>query len=130
MFDYLAQILYMNSKNWWWGRSASVDLHECDSSLLKSPEAIRTFVKQLTAILKMKRVGPTSIKRFGHGNLRGYSMVQFIETSTIIAHFDEFGQRAFLDIFSCKKYNPQKVALFCKKYFQAKNYSLYVEERR
>mgnify|MGYP001573844853 FL=1 len=120
----------MPTKEWWWGRSASVDLHHCDPKLVKSPAAIRRFVRQLTKELKMHRVGPTEIKRFGHGKLRGYSMMQFIETSTIIAHFDENGNRAFLDIFSCKTYSVKKVAQFCKKYFKAKNYVLYVEERR
>ena len=64
----------------------------------------------------MKRVGPTEIKRFGHGKLRGYSMMQFIETSTIIAHFDEQADRAFIDVFSCKRYNTTKVGIFCKKF--------------
>ncbi len=120
----------MPTKEWWWGRSASVDLHGCDTALLKSPAAIRRFVRQLTKELKMHRVGPTEIRRFGHGKLRGYSMMQFIETSTIIAHFDEKGNRAFLDIFSCKTYSTKKVAQFCKKFFKAKNYTLYVEERK
>src|SRR3989344_9415684 len=120
----------MTDKNWWWGRSASVDLHYCDPNLVKDPLAISRFVRALAKELKMKRVGPTQVKRFGHGKLRGYSMIQFIETSTITAHFDEQGNRAFIDIFSCKKYSPKKVALFCKKYFKAKDSILYVEERK
>ena len=120
----------MTSENWWWGRSASVDLHGCDPLLVKNPAAIRRFIRTLITELKMKRVGPAMIKRFGHKKLRGYSLMQFIETSTITAHFDEQGNRAFIDIFSCKTYNVKKVALFCKKFFKAKGYVLYVEERR
>ena len=119
----------MLAKNWWWGRSCSVDLHDCDSKLVKDPKAIKTFVKQLCIVLKMKRHGSTEVKRFGSGQLRGWSMMQFIETSSITAHFDEFGNRAFIDIFSCKRYNPRVVANFCKKYFKSKNASVYVEER-
>lgn len=107
-----------------------MDLHNCDPALVKNPAAIRRFVKALARELKMHLVGPAVIKRFGHGKLRGYSMMQFIETSTITAHFDEQGNRAFIDIFSCKTYSGKKVAKFCKKYFKAKNYALYVEERR
>lgn len=114
----------------WWGRSASVDLYHCDPHLIKSPTAIRQFVRKLTEELKMHLVGPTIVKRFGHGKLRGYSVMQFIETSTITAHFDEKGNRAFIDIFSCKTYFPKKVAQFCKKFFKAKNYTLHFEERR
>ena len=120
----------MVAQNWWWGRSASLDLHGCDAALLKDRKAIERFVKQLTGLLKMHRVGPARIKRFGHGTLRGYSMIQFIETSTITAHFDEVGKRAFIDVFSCKKYNPKPVAAFSKKFFKAKDVKMYVEERR
>lgn len=120
----------MDNKGWWWGRSTSLDLHGCKHKLLKDPEAIARFVKLLVKELRMKRVGLPEIKRFGHGKLRGYSMMQFIETSTIVAHFDEFGNRAFIDIFSCKTYPPKRVAKFCQKYFGAKNSTIYVEERK
>ena len=43
----------MSTKDWWWGRSASVDLHDCDPMLVKSPFAIKRFVKQLAKELKM-----------------------------------------------------------------------------
>lgn len=119
----------MKSEDWWWGRSASVDLHGCDHEMVKDPETIKKFVRALAKVIKMKRVGPPEIKRFGHGELRGYSMMQFIETSTIIAHFDEKGNRAFIDVFSCKRFNPRIVAKFCQKFFKAKNVSTYVEER-
>ena len=119
----------MTGGDWWWGRSCSVDLHTCDRSLLEDPKAIREFVRKLCVVLKMKRHGPTRVERFGKGRLRGYSTLQFIETSSITAHFDSFGQRAFIDIFSCKKYEPRKVALFCQKYFKASAVSTYVEER-
>lgn len=87
-------------------------------------------MKELIEELNMKKVGPTLIKRFGHGKLRGYSVMQFIETSTIIAHFDEFGNRAFIDVFSCKKYSSKLVTSFCKKFFHAEKVISYVEERK
>lgn len=120
----------MISKNQWWGRSASVDLHGCDETLLKNQKSIELFVRQLTRLLKMHRVGKTEIKRFGHKKLRGYSMMQFIETSTITAHFDEVGKRIFIDVFSCRKYDPKPVAQFSQKFFKAKDAKVYVEERR
>ena len=56
--------------------------------------------------------------------------MQFIETSSITVHCDEFGNRAFIDIFSCKKYDHKPVVIFSKKYFKAKMVSTSVEERR
>lgn len=116
-------------KDWWWGRSCSVDLHECDHELLKDPEAIKKFVHELCKVLKMKRHGPTLIERFGHKELRGWSMMQFIETSSITAHFDEKENRVFIDIFSCKRYDAAKVVHFCKKYFKAKKAGMHTLER-
>jgi len=113
----------------WWGRSAAIDLHGCDPQLIRSPPAIRRFVRELCVLIKMKRVGPTLVKQFGSGDLRGYSMMQFIETSSIVAHFDKFGKRAFIDIFSCETFSPKKAALFCQKFFKAKNFDEYIEER-
>ncbi|MEW5897004.1 MAG: S-adenosylmethionine decarboxylase [Nanoarchaeota archaeon] len=119
----------MSKKNLWWGRSVSLNLHGCEPKLLKDPKALEYFAHKLSKLLRMKRMGPTEVKRFGHGDLRGYSMIQFIETSSIVAHFDEKGQRAFIDVFSCKKYNPKIVIKFCKDYFKAKSLSTLKEER-
>ena len=116
-------------KNRWWGRSCNVNLHGCDNNLLTNPKAIEKFIYQLCKVLKMKRHGPTRIDRFGTGKLKGWSAMQFIETSSITLHCDEFGNRAFIDIFSCKKYNPKPCVSFCKKYFKAKGAKIYVEER-
>ncbi len=115
---------------WWWGRSVSVDLHGCNPARVNNKAALRTFVRKLTRLLRMHRVGPVEVKRFGHGRLRGYSLMQFIETSSITAHFDERGRRAFIDVFSCKQYNAKKVAAFCKRFFMAKDARMNVEERR
>ena len=120
----------MAKKEMWWGRSASLDLHDCDPKLIKSPPAMRKFVRELCKVINMKRKGPTEIKRFGHGDLRGYSMMQFIETSSIVAHFDEVRNRAFIDVFSCKTFNPKTAANFAKKFFKAKSITTYVEERK
>lgn len=117
----------MREENWW-GRSCSVDLHGLDISLIK-PEPIKKYVRELCKLLNMKRHGPTMIGRFGKGKLRGYSMMQFIETSSITAHFDDKGHRAFIDIFSCKKYNSKKAASFSKKFFKAKNAIAHTLER-
>ena len=119
----------MVSKNWWWGRSVSVDLHGCDESLLKKPGEIKRFIRELSSLIKMKRHGPTRIDQFGSGKLKGWSAMQFIETSSIVVHCDDKGKRAFIDIFSCKKYSPKKVAAFSKKFFGADYVSINSEER-
>ena len=51
----------------------------------------------------------------------GYSMTQFIETSLISGHFADKTNSAYIDIFSCKIYNPMKAAKFTQDYFQARS---------
>jgi S-adenosylmethionine/arginine decarboxylase-like enzyme len=109
---------YKKSKAW--GLLASIDLAACDHKLIQSPEAIKKFIKQLVSLLKMQAHGPTRVEKFADGSLEGYSAFQFIETSSIVIHFDDkSGDRAFIDIFSCCFFNPTAAETFAKKYFKA-----------
>lgn len=104
-----------------WGMSASIDLSGCDHQLIQSPAAIRNFVRQLLELIKMKAYGPLYLRKFGDDSLEGYSAVQFIETSSVTIHFDDkLGDRAFIDIFSCKFFDPFAAERFAQKYFKAK----------
>jgi S-adenosylmethionine/arginine decarboxylase-like enzyme len=64
----------------------------------------------------MRRYGEPVIERFGEGNLYGYSIMQLIHTSSITMHFSEMDNRAFIDIFSCKGYEPDDAATYCADY--------------
>ena len=103
-----------------WGQSIAIDLFGCDQKMLTDPKKLKTYVVQLTKKIKMKRHGETLIDRFGSGDLEGYSALQFIETSSIAIHLDEHGLRAFIDIFSCKRFNTQEAEKFTKAFFKAK----------
>lgn len=72
----------------------------------------------------MKRFGEPMIKKFGAGDLLGYSALQFIETSSITLHFDETENRAFIEVFSCKFFDPDMAAEFCRKFLGAKKSKL------
>jgi len=50
----------------------------------------------------------------------GFSMTQLIETSLISAHFANQSNTTYLDVFSCKTYDPKVVAEFSKKFFKAR----------
>jgi S-adenosylmethionine decarboxylase len=104
-----------------WGLSALIDLSHCDIDLISSEEQIRKFVVELCEEIGMKRHGDTYLDRFGDGVLvsEGYSFMQFIETSSITAHFEEPQKKAFIDIFSCKYFDSELAAKFCQKYFKA-----------
>ena len=49
---------------------------------------------------------------------------QLIETSLISGHFANQSNNIYLDIFSCKFYDPNVVAEFAKKFFQAQDFNI------
>ena len=56
--------------------------------------------------------------------MSGFSMTQLIETSLISAHFANQTNTTYLDIFSCKFYDPQKAADFARGFFGAADCNL------
>ena len=57
---------------------------------------------------------------FGSGDKKGYPLLQLIETSNITAHFSEDTNAAYIDIFSCKEFDVERVAEFTKEFFGKK----------
>jgi len=102
-----------------WGNLALINLYQCNENKIKDKKQIKKFIGQLCRIIEMKRFGKSIIKRFGKGKLRGYSVIQLIETSSITIHFDEIENRAFIDIFSCKKFDEKKAEEFSREFFKA-----------
>jgi S-adenosylmethionine decarboxylase len=104
-----------------WGILSCIDLYDCDPQAIRSAEEIRKFVVQLCDLIKMKRFGETQVVHFGEEErVAGFSMTQLIETSLISAHFANQSNTTYLDVFSCKAYDPEAVARFAKKFFKAK----------
>lgn len=115
----LSKEFYNNSKVW--GLLTSVDLYSCNSKTIRDAEAIKKYVSELCLLIEMKRFGDTKVVHFGEDEkVAGYSMVQLIETSLISGHFANRTNNAYIDIFSCKYYNPLAVEEFTKKFFEAK----------
>lgn len=113
-----------------WGLLSSVDLYECSPEKIRDAEEIKRFVRELCDLIDMKRFGETVVVHFGEDEkVAGYSMTQLIETSLISGHFANLTNTAYLDIFSCKMYDPDKVAVFAKEFFRAKNFNINVLKR-
>ena len=104
-----------------WGWSTSLDLKKCNYKI-RNEKDIKDYVYQLCDLIEMKRYGPCHINHFGEGNKSGYSMLQLIETSNITGHFCEQDSSAYIDIFSCKKYDDIEMEKFTKKFFQAESF--------
>lgn len=114
-----------------WGIQSSVDIHHCDPNLIRDANAIKEFVIQLCELIEMKRFGDPVIVHFGEDErVAGFSMTQLIETSLISAHFANKTNNVYLDIFSCKYYEPETAAQFAKSYFKGTDYNLNVVLRK
>jgi len=114
-----------------WGILTSIDLHQCDPGLIRSASTIREFVVQLCDLIEMKRFGEPMIVHFGEDErVAGYSMTQLIETSLISAHFANQTNNVYLDVFSCKYYDPEKTAEFAREFFKGKDFNLNVVLRK
>jgi len=114
-----------------WGILTSIDIHDCDPKLIRDAAAIKEFVIQLCDIIEMKRFGDTVIVHFGEDErVAGFSMTQLIETSLISAHFANQTNNVYLDIFSCKYYEPDAAVEFSKKFFKGKDCHTHVVLRK
>jgi S-adenosylmethionine/arginine decarboxylase-like enzyme len=89
------------------GVLAAIDLHGCQRSRLVDPNSIRAFVPNVIEAIGMRVHGPLRIERFGNGELEGWSAMQFIETSSIAIHAGEVSGRCFIDVFSCREFDPE-----------------------
>jgi S-adenosylmethionine/arginine decarboxylase-like enzyme len=103
-----------------WGWHLALNLYDCSLERITSAETIRAFVIALCEHIQMRRFGEPIIVHFGdEPRVSGYSLVQLIETSNISAHFANASRAAYLDIFSCKQFDPHIAATFCIETFQA-----------
>ncbi len=114
-----------------WGLLSCLDLYECDPQTIRDAEKIKFFVSELCKLIEMKPFGETQVVHFGkEERVAGFSMIQLIETSLISAHFANASNAVYLDVFSCKLYDPKMVVDFAKKYFMAERVNLQTVNRR
>ena len=112
-----------------WGMLTSLDLKDCDVKKVEDPETIKRWIIELCELIDMKRFGEPTIIRFGEEKrVEGYSAFQLIETSAVSGHFGidaETGEGyGYIDIFSCKHFDPWKAAEFTKERFSGKDYKI------
>ncbi len=101
-----------------WGLACSFDIYNCDSNIIRDAEKIKQFVRELCDLIEMKRFGETVVVNFGENErVAGFSMTQLIETSLISAHFANATNTTYLDVFSCKPYDPSVVKKFATEFF-------------
>jgi S-adenosylmethionine/arginine decarboxylase-like enzyme len=105
-----------------WGYHLVIDARGCNDSC-KSGDALTTWVHELVELIDMVAYGKPMVEHFAkHDPLKaGYTVIQMIETSAITGHFVDLNGGAYIDIFSCKPFDVQKVLDHLLKYFEPKD---------
>ena len=101
-----------------WGYHLIIDAADADHDSITSYDNIYKFTKDLVKKIDMVAYGEPQIVNFGSGNKAGYTMVQLIETSNIVAHFCNETDTFYLDVFSCKMFNHEIVKELVNEYFK------------
>lgn len=101
----------------YWGKHLILNAGKCLPDAIRSHKAIDSFARQLVRDIDMVPYGKPQIKMFGSGNKKGYTLVQLIQTSNICGHFAEETNDMYLDVFSCKDFDPEEVKKIVNKYF-------------
>jgi S-adenosylmethionine/arginine decarboxylase-like enzyme len=107
-----------------------IDAAGAAAHTIRNPSTIHDFNKALVKRIDMVAYGTPQIVRFGSGNKAGYTLVQLIETSNICAHFVEENNSMYLDVFSCKDFDPVTVKDTVEEYFQVKRLKMKVLTRQ
>ena len=119
-----------------YGVELILDLHGCDSSKF-TRESIGRYFAQLCELIDMKReelvfwddTGVPEDERQTSPHTQGTSAVQFILTSSIVIHtLDQLGA-VYVNMFSCKEFDPKLAERFTADWFGAGDCSARFIER-
>jgi S-adenosylmethionine/arginine decarboxylase-like enzyme len=104
-----------------WGIDLVLDLGGCDPATITSAERLAEFATELCRLIDMRAYGPPTIERFGLADEKtaGYTLVQLIETSSVVAHFCDAWRASYVNVFSCRPFDTEIAAGFVAGFFGA-----------
>ncbi|MBI4846356.1 MAG: S-adenosylmethionine decarboxylase [Candidatus Omnitrophica bacterium] len=119
-----------------YGFELIIDLHKCDVSTFNR-ESLDAYFAKLCKAIKMQKceryfwddVGVPEEQKQTYPHTKGTSAVQFILTSNIVIHTLELLEAAYINIFSCKKYDKKLALKITTEWFRAKEYNANFIER-
>ena len=121
-----------------YGMELILDLHKCDVSTFNR-KSIKKYLKKLCdEVIFMEREalhwwdyhGVPEEEQPKEVHLRGTSVVQFIKTSNIVIHTLDLLGNIYINIFSCKPFDPDKAREFTADYFKGKVQHIKVVRRK
>lgn len=111
-----------------YGKELILDLHGCNVEKM-SKENLEVLLKELCALTKMEPVKTVfwdedvdcllPKDKFELEHIKGFSVVQFISTSSIVVHTCEKLASVFVNLFTCKDFDEKVAEKFCVEFFGA-----------
>lgn len=109
-----------------YGVELILDLHGCDSSRF-TRDSIRRYFERLCVLIDMQRedlhfwddIGLPEEEKQTSPHTQGTSAVQFILTSSIIIHTLDQLNAVYVNMFSCKEFDPKVAEEFTVEWFGA-----------
>jgi S-adenosylmethionine decarboxylase len=97
-----------------YGMELVMDIDGCSLELISDEAALRELAAGLVEVIGMKAYGDPILAHFGHADpvTSGWTLVQLIETSSIVAHFSDHLRRAHINVFSCRWFDVDAVVKY------------------
>ena len=116
----------------YWGYHLILDCSGCDPKKMSDYNNVDNWIRNLVKDIDMQPIGEPRIEYTAaeFPDKAGFTVVQVIVTSSIVAHFvDGLGQ-IYLDVFSCKHFDPATVENSMKNHFGTSKMRKYYLKRQ
>ena len=111
-----------------WGWTLSMDCKGGNNNIL-NPIEIEKFGHKLVQAIDMTEYGLPQIVHFGKDDKKGWTWSQLLTTSNICGHFCDDSKDFYIDIFTCKHFNPEVARNVVFEYFEPKHIESRFTER-
>ena len=104
------------------GYHLMLDCHACDVPSIQSRDNVYDWIKKLVKDIDMEPIGEPHIEYTAaeFPDKAGFTAIQVIVTSSIVAHFIDSTGDVYIDVFSCKSFDNDIVIGTIKDAFQPK----------
>lgn len=116
----------------YWGYHLILDCGQCDPAKMSDYNNVNSWIRKLVRDIDMQPIGEPRIEYTAaeFPDKAGFTVVQVIVTSSIVAHFvDNLGQ-IYLDVFSCKEFSQEVVEQSIKEHFKSTSIRKYFLTRQ
>jgi S-adenosylmethionine decarboxylase len=106
----------------YWGYHLILDCHACDVPSIQSKENVYNWITGLVRAIDMEPIGEPHIEYTAaeFPDKAGFTAIQVIVTSSIVAHFVDSTGDVYIDVFSCKPFDNNTVIQTIEQSFSPK----------